>query len=544
MKVPQTNPQPPVPLERSSPLEQPSGRGTLGGGRSEGRGLPAAVRRAASADRRLDWALALVPAGGYGLLAGWWTPRGPLSTFEGLAAMGLGLLVGLVAGVLLRSRWAMVVAPLTFVAVFELVRVRASGPTVDGIHLGSTYGIMALVVGRGVHGLLTLVPMVLGAALGAALARRRRPAARPQRGFLSGMGLWLRRGVAVATALVMVALAGFVARPAATDPIVDSAGRSVAGSIAELTRVEIGGHDLAMMIRGRSVRNPVLLFLAGGPGGSELGAMRRHSQALEDDFVVVTFDQRGTGKSYDQLDPTSTLTLDRAVADTVEVTNYLRDRFGQDKVYLVGQSWGTILGVLAVQRRPELFSAFVGVGQMVSPVETDRIFYRDTLAWARESGNTALVDTLTTSGPPPYASILDYEPALSYEQEVYPYSHAGNSEGAGQMSENIFVGEYTLLEQSHVFGGFLDTFSVLYPQIQGIDLRTQVTALGVPVYLAQGAHEAPGRAEPAKVWFDLLKAPSKRLFTFDTSGHRPLWEQPTQFHDLMRTVLAETALSR
>jgi len=530
-----TNPQP------TPRLEQPSGNAADGDGSSRGRRLPGELLRAVWADKRLAWGLALLAAVGFGLLAGWSTPRGPLSTSEGLAAMGLGLLVGLIAGLLLRTRWAMLVAPFTFVVVFELARLGVSGPTVDGIHLGSTYGIMAFAVGRGVHGLLALLPMVLGAALGAALARRRLSTGRPQRSFVSGLGLWLRRSVAVATGLVLVALAAFVARPAVTDPIVDADGQTVAGSVAELTRVEIGGHDLALMIRGRSVQNPVLLFLAGGPGGTELGAMRRHSQALEDDFVVVTFDQRGTGKSYDQLDPTSTLTPDRAVADTIEVANYLRDRFGRAKVYLAGQSWGTVLGVLAVQRQPELFSAFVGVGQMVSPAETDRIFYRDTLAWARESGNTGLVDTLTRSGPPPYSNMLDYEPALSYEQEVYPYSHAGNSEGSGQMTENMFVGEYTLLEQLHVLAGVLDTFAVLYPQIQDVDFRTQATSLDVPVYLAQGAYEAPGRAEPAKQWFDLLEAPSKKLVTFDTSGHRPLWEQPAQFHDLMTTVLAETA---
>jgi pimeloyl-ACP methyl ester carboxylesterase len=476
-----------------------------------------------------------------GLVFGLVVPRGPLSAFEGLAAMCLGLLVGVVVGLLFRSRWAMLVAPVTFAVVFELARLGTSGPTVDEIHLGSTYGILALATGRGVHGLLALLPMILGAALGAALARHRLPTARPRRGFLRGLGLWLRRGVAITTGLLLVATAAFVARPAATDPIVDTDGQTIAESVAELTRVKIGGHELSMMIRGRSVQNPVLLFLAGGPGGSELGAMRRHSQALEEDFVVVTFDQRGTGKSYDQLDPTSTLTLDRAVEDALEVATYLRDRFGQDKVYLAGQSWGTVLGVLAVQRQPQLFSAFIGVGQMVSPAETDRIFYRDTLAWASRSGHTGVVDKLTRSGPPPYTSMLDYEPALSYEQEVYPYSHELNSEGAGGMSENIFVGEYTFLEQLHIFGGFLDTFSVLYPQIQDVDFRSQATKLDVPVYLVEGRHEAPGRAQLARQWFALLEAPSKKLVTFDGSGHRPLWEQPTQFHDLMTsTVLAET----
>lgn len=530
-----TNPQP-VPTREQSSGSVPSGGTRTARGPERGDRL-----RTVWAVKWRAVGLALLAAVAYGLLAAWWTPRGPLSTLEGLAAMALGLLVGVVSGLLLRSRWAMLVAPVAFAAAFEVARLGVSGPTVDGIHPGSAYGIIAFVVGRGVHGLLALAPMVLGAALGAGWARRPLSPDPPQR---VGPGRWMRRGFAVIIALALVALAALVARPAGTDPIVDAAGQPVEGSVAELTRVEIGGHDLAMMIRGRSAENPVLLFLAGGPGGSELGAMRRHSEALENDFVVVTLDQRGTGKSYDQLDPTSTLTLDQSVADTIEVTNHLRDRFGTDQVYLAGQSWGSLLGVLAVQRQPDLYAAFVGVGQMVSPPETDRTFYRDTLAWARANGNTGLADTLSDNGPPPYTGILEYEPALSYEQELYPYSHAGNSEGAGQMSENIFVGEYTLLEQLHVFGGFLDTFSVLYPQIQDVDFRTQATRLEVPVYLAQGAHEAPGRAEPAAEWFDLLEAPSKRLVTFENSGHRPLWEQPALFHELMTTVLIDTAPTR
>jgi pimeloyl-ACP methyl ester carboxylesterase len=316
------------------------------------------------------------------------------------------------------------------------------------------------------------------------------------------------------------------------------------GSIAELARVDVGGHELAMMIRGYSVDNPVLLFLAGGPGGSELGAMRRHLPQLESDFVVVTWDQRGTGKSYGQLDPTSTLTLDRAVSDAIEVTNYLRDRFGQEKIYLMGQSWGSILGVLAAQQEPDLYRAFVGIGQMVSPRETDRIIYEDTLAWARETGNAGLVDQLTKIGPPPYENVLHYEPALSYEHEVYPYDHSGNSEGEGGFSENLFVEEYTLLEQIHNLGAFLDTFTVLYPQIQDIDFRTGATSLDVPVYLVQGRHEARGRSELAEEWFEMLEAPSKEMFILENSGHRPLFEEPAAFASVVTRLLDDTYVSK
>ena len=465
-------------------------------------------------------------------------PRGPITTTEALTTMAAGLVIGLAVGLTMRSRWAMLLAPLAFVAAYELVRLGTDGPTVDGIQI-SMYGLIAFGVGRGIHGVLVLLPMVLGAAVGAGFARRIH-GPRVRHGW-ARLPFYARRAVTALVAVGLVALAVLIARPATTDPILGPDGQPLAGSIAELTRVEIGGHDLAMMIRGNSTDSPVLLFLAGGPGGSELGAMRRHLEALEQDFVVVTWDQRGTGKSYDQLDPTSTLTLDSAVSDTVEVTSYLRDRFGKDKIYLVGQSWGTILGVLAVQQRPELYQGFVGTGQMVSPRETDRIFYRDTLAWARETDKSDVVSTLNDLGPPPYKTILPYAPLLAHEKDVYPYDHSQNSEGEGQMGENLFVEEYTLLEQIHVFGAVFDTFSVLYPQIQQLDFREDASRLDVPVYLVQGRHEAGGRAVLANEWFEQLEAPSKKMIVLDTSGHRPLFEQPKRFHEIMtKTVLTET----
>jgi pimeloyl-ACP methyl ester carboxylesterase len=235
------------------------------------------------------------------------------------------------------------------------------------------------------------------------------------------------------------------------------------------------------------------------------------------------------------------MTVDAAVDDVIDVTNYLRNRFERDRIYLLGQSWGSLLGVLAAQREPQLFHAFIGTGQMVSPTETDNIFYLDTLAWARQTGRSELVEELTDNGPPPYSDVLDYEAALSYEQEVYAYDHSGNSEGSGQMSENIFVEEYSVLESVHVFAGFLDTFALMYPQMRDIDLRTQASTLAVPVFLAQGAHEARGRAEPAGEWFDDLQAPAKERVVLDSSGHRPLWEQPEEFAQFMtNTVLPGT----
>jgi proline iminopeptidase len=484
-------------------------------------------------DRRVGVGAAIVVSAVFGAFAAWWTPRGPLTTTAALSTMLVGLIVGGAAGLAMRSRWAMLVAPLSFVVVFELLRIGATGPTVDRPLAFTTYGIMALVVGRGVHGLLVLLPMVLGASFGAAAARRRTVDPDALGATRPTVGVFTRRSLAALGTVVVVLLAAGIARPASTSAIVGEDGRRVEGSVAELTSVRIGGHDLGLMIRGHSVENPVILFLAGGPGGSEVGAMRRHLPMLEEDFVVVTFDQRGTGRSHHQLEPVSTLTLDNAVSDVLAVTEHLRQRFGVDQVVIVGQSWGTLLGMLAIDEAPELYSAFVGIGQMVSPTETDQIIYDDTLAWARAQGRDGLVEQLESIGRPPYDDILDYEPALSYEKDVYPYDFGVNSEGRGGFSENLFVGEYTLLEQLHALGGFLDVFSVLYPQLVDLDLREQLTRVEVPVFVMMGRFEAGGRAEPAEEWFAMLDAPHKEWIEFDTSGHRPLFEQPERFHEAM-----------
>ena len=483
---------------------------------------------------RSDWrvgvAVAAGLAAGGALISAWLTPRGPVTTFQALTSMLAALLIGLVAGLLTGHRWATLLTPIVFILVFEFARLGVDGPTVEGIHLGSIYGIIAFVLGRLVHGLLVLVPMMLGTVYGTWLAAR----------FTGGetsrtMGAfgWALTGLVT---LVSLAIAIFIARPATTPPIFGPDGQPLPGSVAELITVPIGGHDQALMIRGRDIENPVLLYLAGGPGGTDLGAMRA-DVGLEEHFVVVTWEQRGAGKSYPALDPVDTLTLEQTITDTIAVTHYLRERFNEKKIYLLGNSWGTTLGVLAVQRHPELFHAFVGTGQMVSQRETDLMFYEDTLAWAEQTGNDALVATLRQNGPPPYDTLLDYEPALSHEHDWNRYPELDVSK---EMPSILFVPEYTWMDRINGFRGFLDTFSVLYPQLQDIDFRQDVPQLEVPVYIVTGKHEARGRAVLAEEWFEMLQAPSKEMILFEHSGHRPLFEEPARFVEVMTRVLDET----
>lgn len=502
-------------------------------------------------------AVAVLVAAAWGVVAANWTPRGPLTNAEALWSIVISASVGLAAGWSSRSRWAMLVAPAAFLLALEAARIGVRGPSVDAPRL-SPLGIVALLGGRGVHGALSVLPLVLGAAYGAGLARRVRGAPAPaapagpaaaagpvaRDGSVRGdtgprpsagrRGRWWRMARRTCTGVLTAALAAVtvaVALPARTAPLGPN-------GVAELTRVDVGGAGLNMMIRGVDATAPVLLFIPGAPGGTELGAMRRYLGALERRFVVATLDRRGGGASYPALGSTATGALDGAVADTLAVTDYLRQRFRQEKIYLLGHSGGSIIGVLAVQRHPERYRAYIGTGQAVDLVSTDRTAYRDILAWARSTGRDGLARQLASQGPPPYRSVYDYEPIMLYAPRAYDYDHTPNAPGA--LGFNPDVPEYTLLQRVHIVNGLLDAWSALYPDMQHVDLRRDVPRLAVPVHFVQGGHEMPSLAVPFGEWYQRLQAPQKHQYVFETAGHRAMFEQPDRFTAVLDEILAGT----
>jgi proline iminopeptidase len=481
-------------------------------------------------------ALALVTAAvlAFALASAYVTPRGPVTSYQALATIAAALVVGLIVTAVTGGRWGLVLAPVVFIAVFELARMGTWGPTVDAPASFGLLHVLAFLLGRVPHGLLAVAPMVLGGLIGLALAARVGvPAASPL-----GVGGWI---AASALAVTLAVVGVVIARPATTAPILGGDGRVVPGSVAELTTVVIGGQPQAVMIRGRSSSLPVLLHLAGGPGGTDIGAMRLDT-GLEQHFVVATWDQRGSGKSYPAFDPAATLTLEGVVADTIEVTEYLAARFGQERIYIAGQSWGTVPATLAVQRRPELYHALIGTGQMVDIRETDRLFYEDTLAWARSRGDAALVTRLEAMGPPPYADLIGSYPVIvGPERQLNPYPEF---DGRTEMTATIWGPEFTVLDSLGAIRGLADTYARLYPQLQELDLRERVPALEVPVWLVMGQYEARGRVEPARAWFESLQAPEKHWVVFEGSSHRANVERPAEYARLLAEVKVATGTVR
>ncbi|MFE9654746.1 alpha/beta fold hydrolase [Micromonospora sp. NPDC006431] len=458
--------------------------------------------------------LALLPPAAWGLFAGWWTPRGPGTVGTALVSIGVSLAVGLLAGWLSRSRWAMLAAPVLFAVGVELVRIGLRGPAVDRPHL-SGFGVVALLAGRGVHGLLTLLPLLVGAAYGAGIARRvagvapRGPVVR-----------WLGRGAVGLLAAVLALVTVGAAVPARTAPI--------PGGIARFDSVTSAGRHLGLLIRGTDPAAPVLLVVPGPPGGSEIASVRRHLAALEQRFVVVTWDRAAGPRSWSAFRSPAEWTLEDEVTDLLAVTRHLRERFGRDQIHLLAHSGGTIPGLLAAQRHPELFAAYVGVGQVVSLREADRSQYADTLAWARRTGRTGLADRMAVQGPPPYPDIWAYEPLLTNEAGAFAFDRTGAGEDETGMVGSLGVPEQSPLETAHVFG-FLDGWDVLYPRLQELDFRRDVRQLQVPAYFVDGAHEVPGRLRLFDEWYAQLQAPRKDHLVIPGAGHRSLFERPEPF---------------
>jgi pimeloyl-ACP methyl ester carboxylesterase len=146
----------------------------------------------------------------------------------------------------------------------------------------------------------------------------------------------------------------FVMSPGKPKPFLDKSGKVIANSISEKIYVNINGVKQGMFIEGKNKNNPVILFLHGGPGMPEYFLAEKYRTGLEDNFTVCYWEQRGSGLSYSKNMFSNSETTEQLIADTLTVTNYLRNRFGQQKIYLMGHSWGTYLGIQVAARAPQL----------------------------------------------------------------------------------------------------------------------------------------------------------------------------------------------
>jgi pimeloyl-ACP methyl ester carboxylesterase len=310
--------------------------------------------------------------------------------------------------------------------------------------------------------------------------------------------------------------------------------------IQEAQFVRIGGIDQWVQIRGEDRTNPVLLILAGGPGNS-LVPLTPVFRAWEKSFTVVQWDQRGAAKTYGRNGGLEApMTVDRMVADGIEISEYLGEHLHHSKLVLVGHSWGTVLGVMMIKARPDLYAAYVGTGQVVAKEEKEEILYTAVMAKARAAHDEDGIRKLETIGAPPYKSQED----LLVERGV---SERYDTEAERNLEETLrpvvlFAPDYSLHDIYSLLQGTKFAADALYEEILRYDARTLGLKFDVPFFVFNGDLDLVTPINLAQRYFDTVEAPQKAFVTLEGGGHSAMLTMSDQFLKELVTRVRPLAL--
>ena len=301
--------------------------------------------------------------------------------------------------------------------------------------------------------------------------------------------------------------------------------------IERLEKVRIGGVDQWISIRGSDTRNPVLLMLHGGPGWVSMPTSWYFQRGWEEYFTVVQWDQRGAGKTYGANDPAAvapTMTRERMVEDAEEMVSWLRKEFKKKKIFVLGHSWGSYLGLELAQRRPDWLHAYIGIGQITNAPESERRGWAWTLQQAQRDGNAkavaeleALAPYAENSVPVALESLMTQRKWLNFYGGMVHNRKGGDAEAA---AINLSP-EYTDRDVAGTWKGTEFSMKHLLAGVLTLDMTT-VRTLRTPLFLLLGRHDHNVSAELAAEWFKTVKAPQKKLIWFEQSAHEVMNEEP------------------
>ncbi|TCI07464.1 alpha/beta hydrolase [Dyella soli] len=302
--------------------------------------------------------------------------------------------------------------------------------------------------------------------------------------------------------------------------------------IDEMTKVRIGGIDQWLSIRGKDKRNPILLFLHGGPASPAMPEAYTFQTPWEDYFTVVQWDQRGAGKTYaanTEQAMAPGMNVDGMTDDAAQVVQYLQQRYGKQKIFLMGHSWGSVLGVQLAQRHPEWFYAYISVGQVVNGRRNEEVGYAFALREATAQGNQEALRELKAMAPYPGPKLtLDnigtrgkwemYYGGLAYGRRDYQFEDDAES----------LSPDYSKADLAAIGKGSLFSLNHLLQPLLAVNFD-KVTRFDCPVIVYVGQHDYTTAHELSEKWFDDIQAPSKRLVSFADSAHMMMQEQPGRF---------------
>jgi pimeloyl-ACP methyl ester carboxylesterase len=311
-------------------------------------------------------------------------------------------------------------------------------------------------------------------------------------------------------------------------------------AINEAGFVKLGGLDQWVQIRGEDSTNPVILILSGGPG-MPYTALTKLFQPWEAYFTVVMWDRRGVGKTFARYGEAGTgaITFDVMANDGVELTEHLRRRLHKNKVVLLGHSVGSVIAVLMAQRRPDLFSAYVGTDQIVDMAQNESLSYQLLLQRVTAMGDAKLLKEVTDLGPPPYANVDSWfnkqrlisatDPvSRSFENTLFPMIMTAPG--------------YSVKELMAVGQGLKYSAAALLSEMMTLDIRKSGTTFKVPFILIEGENDVLDPTPLALEYFRLISAPEKQLAVLKGGGHNAIMAMPAPFLNELVTRARPIAL--
>ena len=334
----------------------------------------------------------------------------------------------------------------------------------------------------------------------------------------------------------------WIKSPGKAEPIKDAHGEIIEGSISEIITINLGGLDQYLIIRGADKTKPVMLFLHGGPGSPEAAFMKHFNKDIENDYVMVYWEQRGAGKSYSKNIPTESMTLEQIISDTRELSEYLKKRFEQEKIFLMGHSWGSFLGMLTAYKHPELYYAYFGIGQVADQYKAEKISFEWVKQQAELKNDRSAISALSKlTFPDSSGTVNEWIDFLMVERRFVSKFGGGVTREIKGMWPLVKIvlnsPEYTFREKLNFMNSSMFCLENLWMEVINTNLFNHIDSMQIPVYVFNGIHDYQTPYAVAKDFFDQLEAPAKEFFTFENSAHSPCMEEVDKFNSIVKEIV-------
>lgn len=349
--------------------------------------------------------------------------------------------------------------------------------------------------------------------------------------------------VAIIVALVVMVLIVIPPSKGKVKPFFDDKGKGIENSIAEKVFIDVNGDKQGMIIRGENKDNPVFFFLSGGPGIPEYWLSYEFPTDLENYFTVCYWSYRGNGLSFHKDEDKSLMTTEQYLSDAVVVANYLRTRFNQEKIYLMGHSFGTYIGINLADKHPELFKIYFAMSQLANQKMSEQLAYKYMLEQYTESNNKKMIKEFKKY------PILDSDEAYDQYLKSSLRDNAMHELGVGStrkmknVIKEIFfptlrMKDFTPAERINIWKGkvFSNGTKIVNDSFN-FDAFDTVKSLEIPIYFFAGKYDYTCAYELQKEYFDFIDAPQKEFYTFENSAHSPLFEESEKYIAILVEII-------